>query len=169
MSLFDKLKERTGIDVDERLLFYPFVITYDIESFLPRKHLLPDTDTMHFVASHELLRVSICSNVPGCEEPEYFVRSTSASECMERFVNRLVEMAEAARDMRQRLHSVLERTKSIVERLEEGEIAFASDKFSSKSLYNLRKDLCGIVDALEAYADRIPVVSFNFKTMILTS
>ena len=34
-TVFEKLKERTGIDVDEHLRFYPFVITYDIESYLP--------------------------------------------------------------------------------------------------------------------------------------
>lgn len=54
--------------------FYPYRISYDIECFLQREALPANGDRLSYVNHHELLSVSVCSNVPGFTEPVCLIR-----------------------------------------------------------------------------------------------
>ena len=45
--------------------------------------------------------------------------------------------------------------------VESREIAFSDENYSLKGVYGSREGLCGLVAALEAHINRIPVVGFN--------
>jgi hypothetical protein len=100
-NIFLKLERDAGIVVghDDPLRFYPFRITYDIESLLARDvdNLPPNTDTTTYENCHSLLSVSVCSNVPGFKQPKCFVRdSAGPGKCVASFVAYLHEIAEKA-------------------------------------------------------------------------
>ena len=84
-NVFDKIKERAGLDVLEKwphLAIYPYRITYDIESYFPRGEPVPlPTESTSYTATHRLLSVSLCSNVPGFTDPVCYVREPETGDC----------------------------------------------------------------------------------------
>jgi hypothetical protein len=82
------------------LRYYPYRIAFDIESMLCEDNNLPvNTKTTSYMNRHELLSVSVCSNVPGFTAPVCFVRETTADECVERMVERMMEIAVEAENL----------------------------------------------------------------------
>ena len=63
-TIFQKMQE-LGINIPEELCFYPFRATFDFECYFDTSHLPPNSPKVHWLARHEILSVSICSNVPG--------------------------------------------------------------------------------------------------------
>ena len=99
-TIFDRLREEAGIEVPERLRYYPYSMTYDIEALLRRDPtLLPDaTETTEYVNRHELVSVSVASNVPGYRRARCIVRKDGedVETCVGRFVDYLLKIAEEA-------------------------------------------------------------------------
>jgi hypothetical protein len=100
-NVFDRLEREAGVVLDKSdpLRYYPYRITFDIESLLSKDpELLPtDTETTTYDSYHSLLSVSVCSNVPNYKKPRCFVRDSNGVEaCVEKFVNYLHEVAESA-------------------------------------------------------------------------
>ncbi|XP_066285616.1 uncharacterized protein [Branchiostoma lanceolatum] len=76
-TIFKKLKDE-GIVVPQEDRYYPFRATYDIECLL--KPLEDDgTPKLQWEAVHELLSVSVCSNVRGYTKPRCFVSEGESS------------------------------------------------------------------------------------------
>ena len=120
-TIFDTILERTGVDVVKRfpeLRFYPYRATFDCECYFPADADLPEaTPTTEFVASHHLLSISACSNVPGYEVPKCFVRKTSVEDVVKRFVEHLLNVAEEAeRRERRRWKPALDLLERVIER-----------------------------------------------------
>jgi hypothetical protein len=100
-NIFYKLEREAGIVIGQQhpLRFYPFRITFDIESLLPKdSDCLPvNTETTTYENYHSLLSVSVCSNVPGFKRPRCFVRSSAGvSKCVTDFVAYLHKIADKA-------------------------------------------------------------------------
>ena len=76
--------------------FYPYRMTFDIECMLIKDRLPPSTPRTFYTSKHQLVSVSLCSNVPGHTEPECFVVTTTSAECVERFVHRANAIASRA-------------------------------------------------------------------------
>jgi hypothetical protein len=100
-NIFYKLEREAGIVIGQQdpLRFYPFRITFDIESLLPKdSDCLPvNTETTTYENYHSLLSVSVCSNVPGFKRPRCFVRSSAGvSKCVADFVAYLHKIADKA-------------------------------------------------------------------------
>ena len=74
-------------------MVYPNRITYDIECFLSRKQLLEGTDRMTYTSRHELLSVSVCSNVLGYDTLVCLIRSGTVQELVYDFVDKLETIA----------------------------------------------------------------------------
>ncbi|XP_019614616.1 PREDICTED: uncharacterized protein LOC109462504 [Branchiostoma belcheri] len=93
-TIFEQLDD-VGIHVDPKDRFYPYRATYDIECLL--KPLSDqNTDKMSWEAVHELLSVSVCSNVPGFTTPKCFVSEGDPSAVADEMLEYLQEMSEAA-------------------------------------------------------------------------
>ena len=54
---------------------------------------------MTYTSRHELLSVSVCSNVPGYDTPVCFIRSGTAQELVNDFVDRLETIACRVEDL----------------------------------------------------------------------
>jgi hypothetical protein len=103
-NIFLKLERDAGIVIaqEDPLRFYPFRVTYDIESLLPKDpdNLPTNTETTTYENCHSLLSVSVCSNVPGFKQPKCFVRSSKGvAKCVSDFVAYLHKIANKAGDI----------------------------------------------------------------------
>jgi hypothetical protein len=101
-NIFTKLERECGIKLarDDPKRYYPYRITYDIESMLCKNSLPVSTDTTTYENVHSLLSVSVCSNVPGYKKPLCFVRDERGVEnCVERFVTYLHSIAIKAESL----------------------------------------------------------------------
>lgn len=97
-TIFDLLEDRVGIYVDPTERYFPYRITYDIESYM-LKDLLPNTDRVKFTAKHKLMSISVCSNVPGLTSPRCFVISGSEIELIRAFVDCISNVSRASCEM----------------------------------------------------------------------
>jgi hypothetical protein len=93
-SIFDLLADE-GIEIPEDLKYFPYRATFDFECYFKRETEHPrNTAKLTWEAEHIPLSVSVCSNVPGYEQPKCFVSSGSASEMIQQFVEYLVEVSQ---------------------------------------------------------------------------
>ena len=135
-TIFDKLSEKAGIDIakDDDLRFYPYRITYDIECYLPKDKLPASTDTIVYNNRHELLSISVCSNVPDYEEAQCFVTEGNAKECVSRFVDYIYEISQSAGElMKESFADVLHRLDELNDRSDRIEQPFAKKHWSSSA------------------------------------
>ena len=97
-TIFSKLGKFAGIVVgdEQDRRYYRYVITYDFECFLPSMGTPASTHSTTYDNTHEFLSVSVCSNVPGFRLPVCFVRKSSVSECVGRFVAYLDRVSRVA-------------------------------------------------------------------------
>ena len=94
-TIFQKMQE-LGINVPEELCFYPFRATFDFECYFDTSHLPPNSPKVHWLARHEILSVSICSNVPGFSLPCCFINEGDPSQLVDRFMTYLHKISDAA-------------------------------------------------------------------------
>ena len=93
-----------NIHVPEYLRGYEFMISWDCEARLIRVQV--STDKTRYTFEHEVISISVCSNVPGFTEPLCIMRlgELTTYDLVYSFVNRLEEISnEAATIMRTRL------------------------------------------------------------------
>ena len=72
-TIFDLLNSQAEVYVEPERRFYPFYITYDIETYMTKEALEPNTSKMTFTARHKLMSISVCSNVPSFTTPKCFI------------------------------------------------------------------------------------------------
>ena len=94
-TVFQKMRE-FGIHVSEELRFYPFRATFDFECYFDNSDLPPNSPKVDWLARHEILSVSICSNVPGFSLPCCFINEGDPNQLVDRFMNYLNKISNAA-------------------------------------------------------------------------
>jgi hypothetical protein len=93
-SIFDLLANE-GIEIPEDLKYFPYHATFDFECYFKREtEHLRNTANLTWEAEHIPLSVSVCSNVPGYDQPKCFVSSGSTSEMIQQFLEYLVEVSQ---------------------------------------------------------------------------
>ena len=152
----------TGIKVPHSHRFYPYWMMYDIESLLLAKDLPPATNTTTFHSQHQLVSVSICSNIPQFDNPVCFVRQTTVDECVERFV-RYAERASMKADelLQPKYKHLCTKIKAFLSHRTDAERKFENAQFSNDRTYRSRANLCGLMDKIGAWIRQVPMVSFN--------
>ena len=70
-SVFERLDDE-NIRVAESLRYYPYRATFDFECWFDTEHL-PSDSSVHWIARHVPLSVSVASNVPGHERVKCLV------------------------------------------------------------------------------------------------
>ncbi|XP_066265252.1 uncharacterized protein [Branchiostoma lanceolatum] len=95
-TIFEQLDD-VGIRVNPDDRFYPYRATYDIECLL-KPISGQSTDKMTWEAVHELLSVSVCSNVPGFTKPKCFVSEGNPAIVADKMLNYLQQISDAAYD-----------------------------------------------------------------------
>ncbi|KAJ8021480.1 hypothetical protein HOLleu_38704 [Holothuria leucospilota] len=97
-SVFGRL-EALGIVVNPRDRFHPYRITYDIETYLDKEDVMPSKSAkLNYIGQHKLLSISVCSNVPGYDRPQYFTSEGDDLQLVDIFVTYMTEISQAAFD-----------------------------------------------------------------------
>ena len=93
-TIFDLLADE-GVEIPNDLKYFPYRATYDFECYFKRETDHPrNTAKLTWEAKHIPLSVSVCSNVPGYDQPKCFVSSGNTGDMFKRFVDYLVEISQ---------------------------------------------------------------------------
>ena len=144
-SALEVLKEE-GIDIEQILrdngvdiaaiFVYPFRATYDFEAYLePMERVSKRTK---YVAKHIPMSVSVCSNVPGFEDPCCFISNSDPQDLINRMGDYLEDISEKSYEL------LLKDFEAVFNEIENT----SDDKERHKEI-------------LEKYLKQMPVVSFN--------
>lgn len=151
-TVFQELEEE-GLSIKEELKYYRFFATFDFEAYLKKTDLPANTEKQTWVAEHIPLSASICSNVPGFQEPVCFVTSGDSKDLVERMLLYLKEISQAAfstllleyEDIFAELAEKIERSKAL-------EPSDGKEKQHPLELLKLK---------LETWLKELPTFSFN--------
>jgi hypothetical protein len=88
-TIFDEIEDSTGVYISPERKFFPYRITFDIESYLERDNLPAASEKLSFIGRHRIMSVSVCSNVPDYEKAQCFISDGSDRELIRRFVDYL--------------------------------------------------------------------------------
>ena len=166
-SLFEQLKEQ-GIEVPERLKYYPYWATYDIEVMLVSQQDLNNTDKLEWTQKHVPASVSICSNVPEFTEPVCLISHGNPHELVAEMVEHLESISAAAEanlmedpemealfeSIEQKLEEQEEEEEEEAEEEEENDEETPPKKKPVPPLFKLKAKL-------EGHLAQLPVVGFN--------
>ena len=93
-TIFNLLEDE-GIVIPEELKYFPYRATFDFECYFKKEDQHPkNTAKLTWEAEHVPLSVSVCSNVPGYDEPKCFVSSGNTREMLKQFIDYLVEISQ---------------------------------------------------------------------------
>ncbi|XP_066264599.1 uncharacterized protein [Branchiostoma lanceolatum] len=122
-TIFEQLDD-VAIRVNPVDRHYPYRATYDIECLL-KPISGQSTDKMTWEAVHELLSVSVCSNVPGFTTPKCFVSEGDPAVVADKMLKYLRQISDAAyEELKGRFAGVFERIEAL--NPEDDEEAFMS-------------------------------------------
>ena len=114
-TIWEKIEEE-GIAVPPELKYSRYRATFDIEVYYPRDgtNLPEKRDKLEYTAEHQLLSISVASNVLGYEQPQCFVVEEEGREpalqTVTTFVGHLERIAKQAGELeRQRFAPLLKR------------------------------------------------------------
>ena len=159
-SIYQDILDRTGICVPSHLTFYPFRITYDIETFM-EDQIPPSTSKMNLTSLHRLMSISVCSNIPGFTEPICFVSNGDDNEVVAKFVDYIENCQTTAKQ--QMMHSfqdIFKQLETFIEEEESVEKLFCDKPLAPDSVFKSR-DVRRLVDRLVDYLSTVPVIGFN--------
>lgn len=152
-TIFEELSY-FGINCKNRV--YPWFIVYDFEALL---HKVQDqrSEKVEWTQEHMPISVSICSNVPGFEEPHCLVND-NGDELVREMVGYMKDIAEktellAKERWGRELGELKHRTKNSVSSMEEDEEDTEEDDEAKKI-----KQLYG---KFNAYVSQVPVLGFK--------
>ena len=93
-TIFNLLEDE-GIHIPKDLKYFPYRATFDFECYFKKDDQHPrNTAKLTWEAKHVPLSVSVCSNVPGYDEPMCFVSSGNTREMLKQFIDYLVEISQ---------------------------------------------------------------------------
>ena len=96
-SIFQRLDDE-GIVVGDSLRFYPYLATFDFESFFDGENMPTNTDHVQWITRHVPLSVSVASNVPGYEPAQCYITDGDSDKLVEEMMNNLIAISDAAYD-----------------------------------------------------------------------
>ena len=79
--MFEELEEE-GIIVPEEARYFPYRAAFDFECYFDKEKVeeLKKTDKLTWQSPHVPLSISVCSKVPGYEDPKCFVSNGDAGQ-----------------------------------------------------------------------------------------
>ena len=88
-----ELLKNQGVDVDPNFV-YPYRIAYDFEAY--QKPIHQKTEKTLYYSEHVPLSVSLCSNVPGFEQPKCFVSNGDSQALINQMGDYMEQIADEA-------------------------------------------------------------------------
>ena len=153
-----------NITVDKDLRFYPFFITYDLESLLLIDNLPAPSTSSSWTQEHRPVSFSLCSYVPSHTHP-VCENDSDVSYLISTFVKRGREIqTTAAKFMKNRFANVSKQLELECKKLQElsEEIVDESDSDEKRVINTpLLNHIRRIQNNLETYMTEIPVLGYN--------
>ena len=134
-NIFEQLAVH-GVEIPPHLRFYEYRAAFDIECFLCQETNIADTARVSFSHRHELASISICSNVPGFEDPACLISDGSPRKLVKDAIDYMNEISVAASELQH------EKFDEYLGQIDELENVALQEKF-------------------EEYMSQLPVLSFN--------
>ena len=157
-TLFHILEDE-GINVPDDLKFYPYRATFDFECYFKHHAQHPrNSEKLTWEAEHVPLSVSVCSNVPGYDQPRCFVTTGDTSDLIKRFLDYLLEISEASYLL------LLEQFSTVFDHIDCSVDDDESDSERDDDVETDRKSrhpLEKLREKLDEYLHELPVVGFN--------
>ena len=94
-TVFELLADE-GITIDDEKQFYPYRITYDFESYFCKEDVPALSEKLTWEAKHIPLSVSVCSNIPGYQEPRCFVTEGDPEKLVSKMVDYMHQIQTTA-------------------------------------------------------------------------
>ena len=159
-NIFEKIESMTGIVVPDKYRFYPYRATFDIESYLPKSNDV-NTPKLTFNADHVLMSISVCSNIPGFEQPLCMISNGDTDELVEKFVIYLDHLSSvAAKILLEEIQPFLSDLRNMRDQRLLAESQFKNKPWSNPYIY-ASKSWDKTIDEVIDYFSELPVVSFN--------
>lgn len=132
-SIFEEL-ESAGILIEQKDRKFPYLAAFDIECMIKTTDR-ESSEKIEYLAEHELVSISVCSNVDGFEKPKCFVleREGEQRKLVNDMIGYLLEISETSTMI------LIDKFADVLDRLQDTPL---HDKF-------------------EAYLTQLPVLSFN--------
>ena len=114
-TVFEQLEEE-DIIVPEEARYFPYHATFNFECSFDQEKAqeLKNTDKLNWQSSHVPLSVSVCSNVPGYQEPKCFVSNGDPNEFISEFIQYLTKISlKSSSLLREQYADVLEALKTL--------------------------------------------------------
>ena len=89
-----QLLEDEGFTVPQHLKYFPYRATFDFECMFSPNTGLNNTEKLTWETKHIPLSVSVCSNVPGYDQPKCFVSEGDSKQLVKQMVDYLVEISQ---------------------------------------------------------------------------
>ena len=89
-----QLLEDEGFTVPQHLKYFPYRATFDFECMFSPNTGLNNTEKLTWETKHVPLSVSVCSNVPGYDQPKCFVSEGDSKQLVKQMVDYLVEISQ---------------------------------------------------------------------------
>ncbi|KAJ8020607.1 hypothetical protein HOLleu_40243 [Holothuria leucospilota] len=159
-TVFELLEEE-GIYIPPDLRYYPYRAVYDFECcFETVQEGATVTSKLTMEALHVPLSVSVCSNVPGYEEPMCFISEGNADKLLQNMLCYLTEISDKSLTLLRETYDPY---------IREIESRIAAEKEAFEKLCEERKKqakprqhyLQALYDKLVAYLNELPVLGFN--------
>ena len=182
-SIFERLEE-IGVNVKGEI-FYPYFAVWDMEAMLMPPEMQTEMKQSKLIHEHRAVSCSICSNVPGYEEP-FTIMDESVKSLINRMMVYLCEIRAACRILcYEKWGHVLKSLNEMIEQGREREKAYQSDNDSEgdsddyvnddndlgdqeKGEEKLKRDedpylkqLTKLRDELVLYIERLILLTFN--------
>ncbi|KAL9961202.1 hypothetical protein ACROYT_G030103 [Oculina patagonica] len=92
-TIFELLEDE-GFTIPQHLKYFPYRATFDFECIFSPTTGLNDTEKLTWNAKHIPLSVSVCSNIPGYDQPKCFVSDGDPKQLVKEMVDYLVEISQ---------------------------------------------------------------------------
>ncbi|XP_071829770.1 uncharacterized protein [Apostichopus japonicus] len=162
VSIFDKL-DKLGIEIPQHERYYPYRITYDIETNLDHSCASESAaPKLSYLGQHKLLSVSVCSNVEGYETPHCFISEGDPASLVDEFITYCHEISQAAFASITNSFSISGAISTLAELITNEEtIATNNSDLHENDSNFLRNVLKPTLGGLLNYCRQIPVIGFN--------
>ena len=136
-----------------------------IQCFLSAEQLPEGTAKVMYVSRHELLSVSICSNLPGHDTPVCLIRSGTVQELVNDFVDRLETIACCFEDFLSKwLYGVLRGLRALIRQRQEAERACRTCGYKEGRAAVRTMTVRCVLHQLLQWIRAVPVVGFNSQS-----
>ena len=91
-TIFEKL-ERNGMEIPFEDRIFPYRIVFDCEVYLSSEDTPTNTSKVEYSYKHHLASISVCSNVPGFQNPKCYISTGSPRDLVENAIQYMLKIS----------------------------------------------------------------------------